>query len=111
MRGLDGVAGNDPDKTTRTHPKTGAVVGNVVGSVQDHANESHRHHMFNAATGAVTDNAAENYIAKNPNGNTNYFSYAMTSLSGSVPAHGLTESIGGSESRPKNVNVNYIVKV
>ena len=111
MRGVDGLAGVDLDKASRTAPRAGGNAGNTVGSVQGHTNESHSHHMFNAATGTPTDNAGENYIAKNPNGNVNYFSYTMTSLSSNVPAHGLTESLGGSETRPKNLNVNYIIKV
>jgi microcystin-dependent protein len=110
LRGVANGSANDPDRALRTAANAGGNGGDAVGSVQSHTNESHGHHMFNAATGTVIDNAGENYIAKNPNGNTNYFSYAMTSLSSSVPAHGLTESIGGSESRPKNANVNYIIR-
>ena len=127
MRGVDGTAGSDPDKATRTHPKTGAVAGNVVGSVQGHANESHTHiqnaHRHSVlgntiASGGLTNlgptgqansgfagtngTAGLAYVDIAPNPGTN--SYVLNS----TPTN---QDAGGNESRPKNVNVNYIVKV
>lgn len=43
LRGVDGAAGNDPDSAIRTAMHPGGNSGNSVGSVQDHAHESHNH--------------------------------------------------------------------
>jgi microcystin-dependent protein len=111
MRGLDGVAGNDPDKTTRTHPKTGAVVGNVVGSVQDHQTNAHTHFSV-ANQGQINDTAVNTSFAIADNGLQGGGNYAYNLGSGSTVANASpTNSSGGNETRPKNVNVNYIVKV
>ena len=106
MRGLDGTAGNDPDKTTRTHPKTGAVVGDVVGSVQSdnfgthtHVQNAHSHNIVikgNGGGGAVVPYAN---VLTTPY---NYSTDASTATN---------QNSGGNETRPKNANVNYIVKV
>ena len=104
MRGVDGAAGNDIDKAARTHPVTGAVAGNVVGSVQGDNYGSHTH-------------------IQNPH--THFVAFVATSTSGgvSLPGSGnqgtvntgsttaTNQNSGGNETRPKNVNVNYIVKV
>lgn len=120
MRGLDGTAGNDPDKATRTHPVTGAVVGNVVGSTQSHTNESHTH-IQDAHT--HIQNAHDHQILGIPNqgvnaGNADNVKTGATVLrttTGTVATNQNTtptnQNSGGNESRPKNVNVNYIVKV
>ena len=122
MRGLDGTAGNDPDKATRTHPKTGAVVGNVVGSTQGHLNEQHTHvqdahrHMGVVNTNDLTNSidTSRSWAFNKTSGSWGY----QGGSSASEPDSSRTSAIaptnqnsGGNESRPKNVNVNYIVKV
>lgn len=115
MRGLDGTAGNDPDKATRTHPKTGAVVGNVVGSAQldnfkEHTHIQDAHQHIEGFAGINTSSAYG--VTTAPAGNINNQLGVSTAnhpfTSFSTPAN---QNSGGNESRPKNVNVNYIVKV
>lgn len=43
LRAVDGAAGNDPDRATRSPMATGANSGNSVGSVQDSAFRDHTH--------------------------------------------------------------------
>ena len=45
-RGVDGSAGNDPDKATRTAANAGGNSGNNVGSVQTDAIQGHKHMTF-----------------------------------------------------------------
>ena len=112
LRGVDGVAGNDPDKASRTASKTGGNSANTVGSVQGHANESHRHHTFVDGRVVISDPSSltgSNYPAdEGVNGafTTNYIMGGSTSQ----PTTGLNSLVGGNESRPKNANVNYIIR-
>jgi microcystin-dependent protein len=106
MRGVDGVAGNDPDKTTRTHPVSGAVVGNVVGSQQADNFGQHTH----------IQNAHDHQILGIPNqgvnaGNADNVKVGATVLRNTTGTVATNQNSGGNETRPKNVNVNYIVKV
>ena len=113
MRGLDGTAGNDPDKAARIHPVTSAVVGDVVGSVQADAMQGHFHTLggqYNTADAAANP---ANYLQATATGgapitatlqNNNYISSPKSDGTNGAPRTSL-------ESRPKNVNVNYIVKV
>jgi microcystin-dependent protein len=96
LRGADnmgtGAAGRDPDAGSRTAANTGGATGATVGSVQDDEFESHFHGMNvnNADTGTganVNRDATANDAIIN------------------------TNSTGGNETRPKNANVNYIIKV
>lgn len=94
LRGVDGTANNDPDKASRTAMNTGGATGNNVGSVQGHQTASHNHVFSNygliAAGGG--DKSAPVY-------------------SGGAPNIYTDPSSGGNETRPKNANVNYIIKI
>lgn len=94
LRMVDGSAGRDPDKASRTIMNTGGSSANNIGSVQTSAFASHNHTI--APTGG---NAA--------------FSIS-NSLSGSNDGSGaavVTASTGAStETRPINAYVNYIIK-
>jgi microcystin-dependent protein len=109
MRGWDNGAGRDPDAATRTHMQTGVVVGDVVGSVQTGAYASHNHtatdsgHTHTAAgTGANPGGPA------NTGGGTYASSTTVTTSSGT--ANITVGNSGGSETRPLNANVHYIIK-
>jgi microcystin-dependent protein len=91
LRGVDGSAGRDPDKASRTAAATGGNTGNNIGSVQDDAFESHLH-----TTNAVSYSGGLNSTASGGN-------YGF-----SVPEN--TGSTGGNETRPKNLYVQYIIK-
>ena len=99
LRGVDnpsGIpgeeAGRDPDAGARTPANAGGNSGDAVGSVQDDDFKSHRHyHNVGSYSGPVNDNTSgweADYEASNWTGYT-----------------------GGNETRPKNANVTYVIKV
>lgn len=91
LRGVDGTAGNDPDNSTRMAQNTGGNTGNNVGTVQNDTLASHSH--------------TQNLIL-NTGGD-----LKTTTGSGSESQNAAnTGNTGGSETRPVNVYVNYIIK-
>jgi hypothetical protein len=111
MRGVDGLAGVDPDKASRTASRTGANTGNTVGSVQADANASHTHiqnshdhNTFSDGNFWKNDGAAGGGV----NAWTDQPSGGGTRTGAATATN---QNSGGNESRPKNLNVNYIVKV
>jgi microcystin-dependent protein len=95
LRGLDGAAGNDPNSATRTASATGGNTGNNVGSKQTDELKSHSHTLTFASAFASIN-------ASSP-GTTGF------AVSGSSSTNTI-QNTGGSETRPKNVYVNYIIK-
>ena len=110
-RTLDGAAGNDPDKLTRTAMATGGNTGNAVGSVQTQATKKngltlsdpgHQHlQTYPTANGA---------FANYGNSNTCTFtSCANGTSSGGIGTASATSNVtlgaGDNETRPANVNV------
>ena len=91
LRGVDGVAGNDPDKLSRT-AVNGGNSGNAVGSVQADQFASHSH--------TVGVYVISNLNGPFPNGQNN----------GSLFSNFGTSGAGGNETRPKNAYVQYIIK-
>lgn len=91
LRGVDGLAGRDPDATSRTAANVNGNVGNNVGSVQGDVFGAHNHRVTLANTGGSVSLAQ--YVA------------------GDAVADEATTTVGGNETRPKNVYVNYIIKV
>lgn len=95
LRGVDGTAGRDPDAASRTAATLGGAVGNTVGSVQDEEFKSHIHQASR-----------------------NDFLMACTNPPTSIVANGQggckdappTAAAGGSETRPKNAYVNWIIR-
>lgn len=93
LRGVDGTAGRDPDKTSRTAMNSGGNTGNSVGSTQAQEIQSHSHGFtYNYDAGSSTDSATRSNA------------YFGTNRSRS------TDSAGGNETRPINAYVNYIIK-
>lgn len=93
VRGWDGTAGNDPDSATR-FAIHGGVTGNHVGTYQNDAFGSHQH-TFVAGDGTSSGSGTEPYLDQ-PNGlNTQNYP---------------TSTVGGSETRPKNAYMNFIIK-
>ena len=87
LRGVDDSAGNDPDSSSRTALKPGGNSGNNVGSYQNDEFKSHKHDI--SAGGSF--------------GNTGL------RINGLGEAN-QTNWTGGSETRPKNANVYFIIK-
>ena len=110
LRGVANGSANDPDRAARTHPVTSTVVGDVVGSVQSHQTDAHTH--FSVANQAQINNTTVNTsFAIADNGLQGGGNYAYNLGSGTTVANtSPTNSSGGNETRPKNANVNYIIK-
>ena len=98
-RGVDGTAGNDPDKTSRTALKTGGASGNNVGSYQADQLISHSHLLVNLS-----------YYGDTSHYNWAGFAYNNFAQDNAPPANINSSMTGGNETRPKNVYVNYIIK-
>lgn len=91
LRGVSGSSSNDQDASTRTAKNSNANTGNNVGSFQIDELKSHNH--------------SYNGIAGNGTSNINYPSPSYGYMSGFS-----TGNFGGSETRPKNAYVYYIIK-
>lgn len=109
IRGVDGGAGNDPDAASRVGCRAGANTGDAVGSCQtdeivshDHGGGDHSHLISNNTNEEVGGgDQVENTIA-----GAGTDAGVTTDASGSIIA-----ANGGSETRPKNVTLLYIVKL
>jgi len=100
LRGVDGIALNDPDVNSRTASHSGGNTGNKVGSYQVDQLKSHIH-LFSHYK--VSENGTTNWLVEskyNTNG-------ANTSIGQNY--NNMNYS-GGNATRPKNVYVNYIIK-
>jgi microcystin-dependent protein len=88
LRGVDMGAGNDPDAQSRAASAIGGNTGDAVGSLQqdEFAAHTHSYTMFPGLSGGI---ASGSY-------------WAQTESSTGVA--------GGSETRPKNVYANFIIK-
>ena len=90
LRGVTALSNVDPDATTRTALNTNGNTGNNIGSYQDDNFKSHNHQLYNY-------------------GNSNYTT--DTGAGGGFSASiSTTLNRGGSETRPKNAYVYYIIK-
>lgn len=103
LRGVDGVAGRDPDASSRTAMNTGGNTGNAVGSVQGHAFQNHQH-PTDAFEGADTNGWGRQFH----NGFAFAANYGGQQTNNTGPASLLGYSTS-SETRPTNANVIYCV--
>jgi hypothetical protein len=102
LRGVsyDGV-GQDPDKDERIKVADGGNTGNRVGSFQRDEFESHNHPVnINPANAFMNNDGRTNSVEGG--GSVNYSRSVITATSNFV---------GGRETRPANVYVNYIIKL
>ncbi|MCP4137757.1 MAG: tail fiber protein, partial [bacterium] len=94
LRGVDGSTGNDPDAANRTDITGLTILGSVVGSYQNDAVVVHSH----STVQMIGDNNVDGVDS-------------TTTRSGDHHNQGReTGDYGGSETRPKNAYVNYIIK-
>jgi microcystin-dependent protein len=93
IRGWDNAAGRDPDAATRTAINTGGNTGDNIFSLQDEEFKAHTHNQTDNVSGTGT--GAIQPVGGNSAVNT---------------GSRATSSTGGNETRPKNVNVNFIIK-
>jgi len=108
LRGVDGTAGLDPDKASRTAMNVGGNTGNNVGSIQSDAFQGHNHEFKNQwAAGATGYNHNRG----------DWQGYGGTYSGGRNDVRNpISDGTNGtprttSETRPKNANVNYIIKI
>lgn len=95
LRGVSSSSGNDPDTDARTQLTAGANGGNNVGSYQGDEFRSHNHRIAGPAT-------TGNIIGSDINFYNEY-------VRRQTPIY--SDNTGGNETRPKNVYVNYIIKL
>lgn len=93
MRGFDAGAGLDPDAAKRSAPDGGSTA-NVVGSLECDSLEDHTHH----------------YDVAQPAGPTSQGSAASTTTTSQASTSPDSPARTSTETRPKNVAVNYIIK-
>jgi len=93
LRGVDNGAGRDPDSGSRT-ADAGGNTADLVGSVQGSDFETHSHDIYWVQATAPTGGPG--------------FVNVVPSIQ---PTPYLTGSFGGSETRPVNAYVNYIIKI
>ena len=116
LRGIDGIAGRDPDAASRAAMNTGGQTGNNVGSVQGHAFQTHTHiqnaHSHNFAVQGII--STENRITANFNSGsadpTNPVTKATTATNQNAAASGANSQASTGETRPVNAYVNYMIK-
>jgi len=92
LRGVNNGSGNDPDVADRTNNK-GGNTGDKVGSYQVDEIKTHTHDFsavrYRGGNGNISESGTGSYLNLG----------------------GTTTSSGGNETRPKNVYVNYIIKL
>jgi|GEM_PF-2969497 len=108
LRGVDGAAGRDPNKDSVSRPamNAGGNTGNAVGSVQADAFKSHAH---NIRRGNNQGSNQYPLVGWNAFLMTDRDSGTMTNTT--TVGLNFVEATGGSETRPVNVYVNYIIKL
>ncbi|MDP6922925.1 MAG: tail fiber protein, partial [Lutibacter sp.] len=98
-RGVDGGAGNDPDRASRTASNTGGNTSDSVGSLQADELKSHKHSL----NYPNEQDEAQGFPAES-------FDAVWASDRDSASGSDAVGNTGGNETRPKNVNLNYFIK-
>ena len=98
LRGWDNATNRDPDRASRTIMAANGAVGDNIGSIQTDAFKNHTHPLSDTYT---------NYSQTSANGGTGNTGATGTLEQADTTANSAT---GGSETRPINAYVNYIIK-
>lgn len=102
LRGRDAGVGRDEDRASRTAMAGGGATGDAVGSVQGDMFASHTHPyndiFYSESGGTVT--VTSNKGSGDSDSDNRGWEIGRT-----------TSAAGGSETRPENANVNYIIKL
>ena len=108
LRGRDAGVGRDDDRALRTAMNSGGSQGDSVGSVQGHQFASHTH-IQNAHSHSVNYNGLLTFSGGGGFANTFWGgSIANQSTNANTATN---QNTGGSETRPVNAYVNYIIKI
>lgn len=106
-RGVDNGRGLDPNAGTRTASATGGNTGDNVGSIQTDEFQSHNH-----GGGSHSHNVS---LYGNAPAVTNFPASSGGVIGGTYTTSGPTSTViatqGGSETRPTNLYVNFIIKI
>ena len=95
LRGTSGTSGRDPDAESRTALNGGTAKGNTVGSYQEDMFKSHNHGIdWQILQQGDCCNSGQN---------------PWSNQTASHLGNQGTSYTGGNETRPKNVNVNFII--
>lgn len=100
VRGVDNGAGRDPDAKSRTASSSGGNTGDNVGSVQEDEFKKHNHLLPN-----IPKDTGGKYGA--PMGGSG-LGITWPGYNGTPTP--VSDDVGGSETRPKNIYLNYIIK-
>jgi microcystin-dependent protein len=127
LRGKDGNRGQDPDRNSRVASAPGGASGDSVGSYQAGAIESHSHagsvsgstssagwhqHRIPASVAGWIGNFATRKSALSDRGDDGgYYNDGAGEHTHTYSASFTTNASGSNESRPKNVNVSYFIKL
>ncbi len=103
LRGVDGTAGIDPDKATRTAMNAGGNTGNLVGSVQADAFQGHWHQFVDENVGFTGGGWSKGANIANGATHTDTVRNAITDGVNGTPRT-------TAETRPVNAYVNFIIK-
>jgi hypothetical protein len=104
FRGFDNGSGNDPDAALRTDPTGFDVVGDVIGSIQGDTLQNHQH--IPAGSPFKTSGGSAHSLG-------NDTTLSTINHTGGVDTTGLGGGPAGrvsSETRPKNISFNMIIK-
>lgn len=135
LRGVDHGRGQDPDRGSRSTMHSGGNSGDNVGSYQSYTYQSH-YHTASASQGSHSHGFHDTYFAENDSefepeddqpsrtgnndqwgsgggydkDNTHWYK-SSTTFSEDAPTITVTvDHNGGSETRPRNANVEFIIK-
>lgn len=111
LRGLSGASNLDPDKDNRTGMNPGGATGNNVGSVQSDVFQSHGHGVTdNGHTHPFYGHTSSTFETGN-NGTAYHADSNWTIGNVDISQSNITiNDAGGTETRPENAAVLYIIK-
>jgi len=118
LRGVNDGSGNDPEAGSRIVSATGGNTGDAVGSYQTDENKPHKHTGSTNVAGAHTHNFTHGTEGDDngSGGSYNEYTQAPGTSTNVMTSNGdhihtlIIDNSTGKESRPKNVNVYYIIK-
>jgi microcystin-dependent protein len=107
LRGADNGAGRDPDAATRTAANSGGATGDSVGSVQDDAMQGHRHSNRDNRDSTQASPGSLPMAGTFDRGRSPYTGIVLDPVDDGVNGAPRISS----ETRNKNANINYIIKL
>jgi microcystin-dependent protein len=120
LRGVDGAAGHDPDAAARAASSPGGNTGNEVGTCQSESFHSHTHAVSDPGHAHNPDPGTNGFAEITPEnvGNLSFtkvaqnagVNFGQPSSTASAFTNIGIGAAGGSETRPTNISVNYLIR-